>query len=150
MAKLTLQELESKLWQCADILRGELTGAEYKDYIFGMSFLKRLNDEFDEEEKKRQRTLPSSPSMIFEYRSTSLQIDEDDGDTGNNENMTPDLFTKFMDQNRDKMDNVNSLDQLDVLPNVNNKLESDFNEMRFSNDGIYTPATTVHFTSDEK
>lgn len=108
------------------------------------------NDEFDEEEKKRQRTLPSSPSLIFEYRSTSLQIDEDDGDTGNNENMTPDLFTKFMDQNRDKMDNVNGLDQLDVLPNIDNKLESDFNEMRFSNDGIYTPATTVHFTSDEK
>ena len=30
MAKLTLQELESTLWQCADILRGELSGAEYK------------------------------------------------------------------------------------------------------------------------
>lgn len=54
MAKLTLQELESTLWQCADILRGELTGAEYKDYIFGMLFLKRLNDEFDEERNTRK------------------------------------------------------------------------------------------------
>lgn len=55
MAKLTLQELESTLWQCADILRGELSGAEYKDYIFGMLFLKRLNDEFDEEREARKK-----------------------------------------------------------------------------------------------
>ena len=55
MAKLTLQELESTLWQCADILRGELNGAEYKDYIFGMLFLKRLNDEFDEEREARKK-----------------------------------------------------------------------------------------------
>lgn len=38
MAKLTLQELESTLWQCADILRGELSANEYKNYIFGILF----------------------------------------------------------------------------------------------------------------
>ncbi|MEG1254840.1 type I restriction-modification system subunit M [Clostridium sp.] len=65
MAKLTLQELESKLWQCADILRGELSGAEYKDYIFGMMFLKRLNDEFDEEREIRKKEF-SSEGMDLE------------------------------------------------------------------------------------
>ena len=52
MAKLKLQELESTLWQCADILRGELTCSEYKDYIFGMLFLKRLNEERNERKKE--------------------------------------------------------------------------------------------------
>lgn len=55
MAKLTLKELESTLLQCANILRGELSAAEYKDYIFGMLFLKRLNDEFDEEREDRRK-----------------------------------------------------------------------------------------------
>jgi len=46
MAKLTLQELESILWKAADILRGELNAAEYKDYIFDLLFLKKMNDDF--------------------------------------------------------------------------------------------------------
>lgn len=55
MEKLTLQNLEGVLWSCADILRGELSAAEYKDYIFGLLFLKRLNDEFDEEREIRDK-----------------------------------------------------------------------------------------------
>ncbi|HEY8892909.1 MAG TPA: type I restriction-modification system subunit M [Clostridium sp.] len=55
MEKLTLQNLEGILWSCADILRGELSAAEYKDYIFGLLFLKRLNDEFDEEREIRNK-----------------------------------------------------------------------------------------------
>ena len=46
---LTTQELESKLWQAADILRGQIDSADYKNYIFSILFLKRLSDRFDEE-----------------------------------------------------------------------------------------------------
>ena len=46
---LTKQELESKLWQAADILRGQIDSADYKNYIFSVLFLKRLSDRFDEE-----------------------------------------------------------------------------------------------------
>ena len=46
---LTSQELQSKLWQAADILRGQINSTDYKSYIFSMLFLKRLSDRFDEE-----------------------------------------------------------------------------------------------------
>ena len=46
---LTRQELESRLWRAADILRGQIDAADYKNYIFSILFLKRLSDRFEEE-----------------------------------------------------------------------------------------------------
>jgi type I restriction enzyme M protein len=51
-SKLTLPQLEQFLWKSADILRGKIDSSDYKKYIFGLLFYKRISDVWDEEYKR--------------------------------------------------------------------------------------------------
>ncbi len=50
---LSLSQLENHLWRAADILRGSIDSGDYKHYIFGLLFFKRLSDVWEEEYEER-------------------------------------------------------------------------------------------------
>ena len=46
---VTIENLESHLWEAANILRGPVDAADFKTYVFPLLFFKRISDVHDEE-----------------------------------------------------------------------------------------------------
>lgn len=66
--RITIEELQSYLWNSAVLLRTNIDAGAYKQYIFPLLFFKRICDVYDEE----------TAAALEEYGDDAAEFDEDE------------------------------------------------------------------------
>ena len=147
--QMTLAELKQFLWKSADILRNRIDSSEYKKYIFGLLFYKRINDIWQEEYDKAMEEYAGDEDVAKADYMHRFQVPEDcrwEVIAGTSENIGEklnEIFDKITNANSPKLDKV--FDDLDfankdkfpneVLQNlINHFSKYNFGESYFSTD----------------
>lgn len=74
---ITLSQLESHLWESANILRGPVDAADFKSYVFPLLFFKRLSDVHDEEHATALKEFDGDEEAALFPENYGFQIPED-------------------------------------------------------------------------
>lgn len=63
----TEANLEQKLWETADTLRGNISSSEYKEVVLGLIFLKYISDAFEKKHNELKKSPVAEPEDRDEY-----------------------------------------------------------------------------------
>jgi|GEM_PF-1642110 len=74
---VTLSQLESHLWESANILRGPVDAADFKTYVFPLLFFKRISDVHDEEHQTALKESDGDEEYAKFSRNYRFQIPDD-------------------------------------------------------------------------
>jgi type I restriction enzyme M protein len=77
LMSFTLSQLESHLWESANILRGPVDAADFKSYVFPLLFFKRISDVHDEEHAIALKEFDGDEESALFAENYSFQIPED-------------------------------------------------------------------------
>ena len=75
--KITISQLESHLWESANILRGPVDAADFKSYVFPLLFFKRISDVHDEEHAAALKEFDGDEESALFPENYGFQIPED-------------------------------------------------------------------------